>query len=62
MPVASAFTGFFDVHTASTSVLSIAAAEELPRAEIVTAVLLAFTTNTTSRLVAAASAGGLTGG
>lgn len=59
LPVAAAFTGFFDVHTASTSVLSIAAADELPRAEVLTAVLLAFTTNTMSKLVAAAGAGGL---
>ena len=59
LPVAAALTGFVDVHTASTSVLSIAAANELPRAEIVTAVLLAFTTNTTGKLVAAASTGGL---
>lgn len=58
LPVGAALAGFFDVHAAATSVLSVAAAAALPRTELVTAVLLAFSTNTTSKLVAAFSAGG----
>jgi uncharacterized membrane protein (DUF4010 family) len=49
LPLGAALTGFFDVHAAATSVLSVGAAAEIPRAELVTAVLLAFTTNTTSK-------------
>ncbi len=59
LPLGAALSGFFDVHAAATSVLSVGAAAEIPPAELVTAVLLAFTTNTTSKLVAAVSAGGL---
>ena len=58
IPVGAALAGFFDVHAAATSVLSVAAAAELPRTELVTAVLLAFSTNTASKLVAAFGAGG----
>jgi uncharacterized membrane protein (DUF4010 family) len=58
LPLGAALSGFFDVHAAATSVLSVGATAEIPRAELVTAVLLAFTTNTTSKLVAAVSAGG----
>jgi uncharacterized membrane protein (DUF4010 family) len=58
LPLGAALSGIFDVHAAATSVLSVAATAEIPRAELVTAVLLAFTTNTTSKLVAAVSAGG----
>jgi uncharacterized membrane protein (DUF4010 family) len=59
LPVGAALAGFFDVHAAATSVLSVGADPALPRRELVRAALLAFTTNTTSKLVAAASAGGL---
>jgi uncharacterized membrane protein (DUF4010 family) len=59
LPVGAALTGFFDVHAAATSVLSVAADARLPPAELVRSVLLAFTTNTISKLVAGASAGGL---
>ncbi len=58
LPVGAALAGFFDVHAAATSVLSVAAAAALPRTELVTAVLLAFSTNATSKLVAAFGAGG----
>ena len=58
LPVGAALVVFFDVHAAAISVLSVAAAAALPRTELTTAVLLAFSTNTTSKLVAAFSAGG----
>jgi len=56
--VSAALAGFFDVHAAATSVLSLASKGTVPRAELVTAVLLVFSTNTISKLVAALSAGG----
>lgn len=59
LPVGAALAGFFDVHAAATSVLSVGANPAVPRAELVRAVLLAFTANTTSKSVAAVSAGGL---
>lgn len=59
VPVTAALAGFFDVHAAATSVLSVAATARLPATEIVTSVLLAFLANTTSKLVAALGAGGL---
>lgn len=58
-PVAATLAGFFDVHAAATSVLSVAATAALPPRETVLAVLLAFLANTTSKLVAAVGAGGL---
>jgi uncharacterized membrane protein (DUF4010 family) len=59
IPVGAALAGFFDVHAAATSVLSVAATASIPRVELITAVLLAVTTNTTSKLVAAVAAGGI---
>lgn len=58
LPIGAGVAGFFDAHAAATSVLSLALTTPLPGDELVTAVLLAFSTNTTSKLVAAASAGG----
>jgi uncharacterized membrane protein (DUF4010 family) len=56
----TALAGFFDVHAAAASALSVTATTSpLPSQEIVRAVLLAVTTNTASKLVAAVSAGGL---
>lgn len=56
----SALAGFFDVHAAAASALSVAATTtSLPPAELMMGVLLAVTTNTASKLVAAVSAGGL---
>ena len=59
LPIAAALAGFFDVHSAATSVLSVAAAAPPANTDTARAVLLAFTTNTTSKLVAAISSGGL---
>jgi uncharacterized membrane protein (DUF4010 family) len=58
LPVSAGLAGFFDVHASAASVLSVAAADATPRTELVAAVLLAFTTNTTSKLIAAMSVGG----
>jgi uncharacterized membrane protein (DUF4010 family) len=62
LPVGAAVTGFFDVHAAATSVLSVAAASAQPANEVDVAVMLAFTTNTISKLFAAVSAGGFSYG
>lgn len=59
LPVAATLAGFFDVHAAATSVLSVAATTTLAPTEALTAVLLAFLANTASKLVAAVTAGGL---
>lgn len=59
LPLGAALSGFFDVHAAATSVLSVGTSAEIPPTKLVTAVLLAFTTNTTSKIIAAVSAGGV---
>lgn len=59
LSLGAALTGFFDVHAAASSVLSVAAAAPPEETDTLRAVLLAFTTNTTSKLVAAVSSGGL---
>lgn len=59
IPVGATLAGFFDVHAAVTSVPSIAAAASIPRVALITAVLLAVMTNTTTKLVAAVAAGGV---
>ncbi|HYL01551.1 MAG TPA: DUF4010 domain-containing protein [Steroidobacteraceae bacterium] len=60
VPLGTALAGFFDVHAAAASALSVTATTSpLPSQQIVRAVLLAVTTNTASKLVAAVSAGGL---
>jgi uncharacterized membrane protein (DUF4010 family) len=56
----TALAGFFDVHAAAASALAVTAATSpLPPPEVMTAVLMAVTTNTVSKLVAAVSGGGL---
>ncbi len=56
----TALAGFFDVHAAAASALSVTATTSpLPAQEVVRAVLMAVTTNTVSKLVAAVSGGGL---
>jgi len=59
LPLGAALAGFFDVHAAAASVLSVAAGTALPRSQLLTAVLLAFSTNTMSKVIAAIGAGGL---
>lgn len=59
LPIGATLAGFFDAHAAASSVLSVAEQSALPKAEVLTAVLLAFTTNTASKVVAALSAGGI---
>lgn len=59
LPVTATLAGFFDVHAAAASVLSVASTATLPRTGVVMAVLMAFVANTTSKMVAAVSAGGL---
>jgi uncharacterized membrane protein (DUF4010 family) len=58
LPVGAALAGFFDVHAAAASALSVASAATLPRDALIS-VLLAFSTNTISKLVAAIGTGGL---
>lgn len=56
----TALAGFFDVHAAAASALAVTAATSpLPPPAVMTAVLMAVTTNTVSKLVAAVSGGGL---
>jgi uncharacterized membrane protein (DUF4010 family) len=59
---ATAIAGAFDVHAAATSVLSLAAGGKLAIAAIRAPILIAFSTNTVSKLVAAFAAGGRTYG
>jgi len=56
--VSTALAGFFDVHAAAASALSLAASGGAPRAGMLTAVLLALSTNTISKIVAALATGG----
>lgn len=55
---ATAIAGFADVHAASASAFALAARGTLPVDGMLLAMLLAFSTNTVSKLVAAAAAGG----
>jgi uncharacterized membrane protein (DUF4010 family) len=50
--------GFVDVHAAAASVFSLAAGGAISSADVLFPLLLAFTTNTVSKLVAAWAAGG----
>lgn len=59
LSVGAALAGLADVHAASASVLSVAAAGEVEPSAAVSGVLLAFTANTLSKLVAASGAGGM---
>ena len=56
--IAAAAAGFADTHSAAVSVATLVAAGKLPAAEAPTGILLALTTNTVTKMVAAASAGG----
>jgi uncharacterized membrane protein (DUF4010 family) len=56
--LSTAFAGFFDVHAAATSVLSLGATGLLSGPGVTTSVLVAVTTNTISKVVAALSIGG----
>ena len=57
--VGAAIAGFADTHAAATSVLSLGASGQLSPAQILWAVLLGFSTNVISKLVAATVSGGL---
>ena len=57
--IGAAIAGFADAHTAATSVLSLGASGKLAPAQVLWAVLLGFSTNVASKLVAATVAGGL---
>lgn len=57
--VGAAIAGFADAHAAATSVLSLGASGQLDPAQILWAVLLGFSTNVISKLVAATVSGGL---
>jgi uncharacterized membrane protein (DUF4010 family) len=56
--VTAAITGLFDVHAAATSSLSLAAAGTVAPRDILLPVLMALSTNTLSKLVAAFVSGG----
>jgi uncharacterized membrane protein (DUF4010 family) len=58
LAASTALAGFFDVHAAAASALSLAASGGAPRAGMLTAVLLALSTNTISKIIAALTAGG----
>lgn len=57
--VAAALAGFFDAHASATSSLSLAATGALAPSGLRIAVLLAFSTNTLSKLIAAFAMGGM---
>ncbi len=57
--VAAAIAGLFDAHASATSSLSLAASGALPPADVRVPVLVAFSSNTCSKLVAAFTAGGV---
>jgi len=56
--VASAVSGIFDVHASATSTLSLAASGAIEPAAVLRPILVAFSTNTLSKLVAAFATGG----
>ena len=57
--IGSAAAGLVDVHAAATSVLSLGAGGALQSSEILLPILIAFSTNTGSKLVGAFLAGGI---
>ncbi len=57
--VAAAVTGIFDAHASATSALSLAASGALPLSGLLVPILIAFSTNTCSKLVAAFTTGGV---
>ncbi len=56
--ITAAITGVFDVHASATSTLSLAASGALAPSDVLLPILVAFTTNTGSKLVAAFAMGG----
>jgi uncharacterized membrane protein (DUF4010 family) len=56
--VGAALAGFVDVHAAAASIFALAAGGTLAPADVLRPLLLGFTTNTASKLVAASAAGG----
>jgi uncharacterized membrane protein (DUF4010 family) len=56
--IAAAITGVFDVHASAASTLSLAANGALKPSELLLPILIAFSTNTASKLVAAFASGG----
>jgi uncharacterized membrane protein (DUF4010 family) len=56
--IGAALAGFVDVHTAAASIFSMAAGGKLSSADVLPPLLIAFTTNTVSKLVAAWGTGG----
>lgn len=56
--VATALAGFADVHSAAAAIITLSAHGATDPATVLTAVLLAFSTNTASKIVAAYAAGG----
>jgi uncharacterized membrane protein (DUF4010 family) len=56
--VGAAMTGFVDVHAAAASVFALAAGGKLPSSDVLLPLLIAFTTNTVSKLIAAWGTGG----
>ena len=56
--VGAALAGFVDVHAAAASVFSLAAGGKIPSGDVLLPLLIAFTTNTVSKLVAASGTGG----
>jgi uncharacterized membrane protein (DUF4010 family) len=57
--VAAAVTGIFDVHASATSTLSLVASGVLSPSGLLVPILVAFSTNTCSKLVAAFTTGGV---
>jgi uncharacterized membrane protein (DUF4010 family) len=57
--VAAAVTGIFDAHASATSALSLAASGALAPSSLLVPILIAFSTNTCSKLVAAFTTGGV---
>jgi uncharacterized membrane protein (DUF4010 family) len=57
--LAAAVTGIFDVHASAASTLSLGASGALPPSSLTAPILVAFTTNTISKLVAAFTTGGV---
>ena len=56
--IAAAITGVFDVHASATSTLSLVANGALQPSELLWPILIAFSTNTASKVVAAFVSGG----
>lgn len=57
--ITAAITGIFDVHASATSTLALAASGALEPSDVLQPILIAFSTNTGSKLVAAFATGGV---